>query len=76
MSDLVYISCMEWMRHIKADQEEKAALRKEGKNKNEVIQQKEEHIQELEEKAQLAEEHRIEEIEQLKLIHSSEIKQL
>ena len=70
------VNHLELMRHIKAKEEEKFALGKEGENKNKVIQQQEEYIQELEKKAQLAEKYQAEKMDRLRLIHSSEVKQL
>ena len=64
------------LRHIKADEEEKSVLRKEGERKGTEIQQKTEQISSIREEAQAIEQQKAKEIDQLKVIDSSEVEQL
>ena len=67
---------LEMLRQIEADGEEKRALTEEGERKDRVIQQKESQISLHRKEVQIEKERNIAEIDQLKLAHSSEVKQL
>ena len=60
---------LEMLRCIEAIEEEKRALREEGERKDRVIQ-------EIVNEAQTKHQHQVEEIDRLKLVHSSEVEQL
>ena len=63
---------LEMLRRIKADEEEKSALRKEGERQGKEIQQKQEQISAMQEKALNVELQQAKEIDQLKAAHSNE----
>ena len=64
---------LEMLRQIEADREEKRALTEERERKSEIIQSQ---ISSLGEEVQAKEEQKIAEVDQLKVVHSSEVKQL
>ena len=67
---------LEMLRRIEADEEEKNFLRKEGERKGMEIQQKKEQISSMQNEAQALEQQKAKEIDQLKVVHSSEVEQL
>ena len=67
---------LEMLRHVELQEEEKRALREEGERKDRVIQQNENQILNYREEAQAKDQQKAVEIEQLKIVHSSEVEQL
>ena len=67
---------LEMLRQIKAIGKEKQALTEERERKDGVIQDKEKQILSLKEEVQDENKQKTSEINQLKLVHSSEVKQL
>ena len=67
---------LEMLRQIAAVEEEKRTLTEEGERKDRAIQQKESQISSLREEIQAKEEQKSDEIDRLKLAHSSEMEQL
>ena len=66
----------EMLRQIEVDGEEKKALTEEGEGKDRAVQQKESQILSFREEVQDKEEQKSDEIDRLKLAHSSEVEQL
>ena len=71
-----FANILEILRHIEVQQEEKRALREEGERKDRVIQQNEEQISIYRKGIQAKDQQKAAEIDQLKLVHSSEVEQL
>ena len=69
-------SLLEMLRHAEADNKEKADLREAIERKDREIEQKDEQVRDMREHIQLSEQHQAEEIDQLKLIYSTEMEQL
>ena len=67
---------LEMLRQIEVDGREKRALTEEGERKHRAVQQKESQISSLREEFRAKEEQKSEEIDRLKLAHSSELEQL
>ena len=66
---------LEMLRQIEADGAEKRALTEEGERKDRAVQQKESQISSLRHDIQAEKEQKSEEIDRLKLAHSSEVEQ-
>ena len=67
---------LDMLRQTEADREEKRALTKERERKDRIIQQKESQISSLGEEVRAKEEQKTAEIDQLNILHSSEVEQL
>ena len=67
---------LEMLRRTEVQEEEKRALREEGERKDRVIQQNENQILSYREGVQAKDQQKAAEIDQLKVVHSSEIEQL
>ena len=67
---------LEMLRQIETVEEEKRALTEEGERKDRVIKQKEDEISLHREEVQAEKEQKIAEIDQLNIVHSSEVEQL
>ena len=67
---------LEMLRQIEADGKENRALTEEGERKDRAVQQKESQISSLREEVRAKEEQKSEEIDRLKLVHSTEVEQL
>ena len=67
---------LEMLRQIEADGVEKRALTEEGEKKDRAVQQRESQISSLREEVQMEKEQKSEEIDRLKLAHSTEVEQL
>ena len=66
---------LEMLRQLETVEEEKRALTEEGQRKDRAVQQKENQISSLREEVRAKEEQKSEEIDRLKLAHSSEVEQ-
>ena len=67
---------LEMLRHIEADEKEKSVLRMLGERQVVEIQQKNEQISSIREEAQAMQKQKENEIDQLKVVYSSEVEQL